>query len=580
MINIRFTFFAFLSVSLCACNDQFLERYPISEVSPQTFFNSESDLELYTNSFYDYLPDAELYTEDINSDNVDPATVSNMVSGNMVVPSDAHAAGWTWSPLRNINYFLENADRAKAVKASIDHYKGLAYFFRAFFYIQKVQRFGDVPFYNKSLNETSTELYKARDPRKVVVDSILSDLDKSITGIQAAKNVSRITKWAALALKSRFCLYEGTYRKYHTELGLTQTSAQLLNACIEASSHIMKEGGYKLYSTGKPAVDYLTLFVQENAVMDEIILARVYDVSQTKTHAANGTYLTSTLGAPGLTKSMLDSYLMRDGTSFTQKAGADMKIFKDEVADRDLRLSQTIRTPGYTRLNDNKKLAPDFTNALTGYQNIKFVMGTNQDGYNSNTNDLPVFRYAEVLLNFAEAKAELGTLSQADIDQSINLIRKRVSTAHLVLGGLTADPFLQAQYPLVADPLVLEIRRERRVELVMEGFRYTDLMRWKAGALLAQPFQGMYFPSKGLFDLDGDGVYDISLVDSKPASPQANIQYYVLKDAQRRLSHDGKGLLEAHPFLTKVFDEKKHYLFPLPVSELTLNSNLVQNPNW
>jgi len=580
MINIRFAFVAFLLALLAACNNKFLERYPISEVSPQTFFNSEADLELYANSFYDYLPDAELYSGDVNSDNVDPATVSNIVSGKTVVPSDAGAAGWTWSALQNINYFLENADRAKAVRTSIDHYKGLAYFFRAFFYIQKVQRFGDVPFYNKSLNEASSELYKPRDSRETVVDSILSDLDKSIAGIKPAKNVSRITRWAALALKSRFCLYEGTYRKYHTELKLTETAIPLLKTSVEASSRLMKEGGYKLYSTGKPAVDYLHLFVQENAVADEFILARVYDASQQKTHAANSTYLTSTLGAPGLTKSMVDSYLMRDGTSFTRKAGSDTKVFKSEVVGRDLRLSQTIRTPGYTRLNDTKKLAPDFTNALTGYQNIKFVMGINQDGYNSNTNDLPIFRYAEVLLNFAEAKAELGTITQADIDQSINLIRKRVSSANLALGGLMADPFLQSQYPLVSDPLILEIRRERRVELAMEGFRLADLMRWKAGALLAQPFQGMYFPSKGLFDLDGDGVDDVSLADSKPTRPKTAIQYYILKDAQRRLSGDAMGRLEAHPFLAKVFDEGKHYLFPLPVSELTLNANLVQNPGW
>lgn len=580
MFNYKIIIFTITLGALCACNNKFLERYPISEVAPQAFFNTEADLQLYSNSFYDYLPDAELYSGDLSSDNVEKAVVSPTVAGTTVVPPDASSAGWTWSDLRNINYLLENIGRAKEPKATIAHYKGLAYFFRAYFYIQKVQRFGDVPFYNTPLNETSDELYKARDPRKVVVDSILSDLDKSIAGIRPDKNVSRISKWAALALKSRFCLYEGTYRKYHTELGLTQSVPLFLNASVEASSRIMKEGGYKLYSTGRPSTDYLNLFVEENASTDEIILARVYDLALSRTHPANGIYTISTLGAPGLTKSMVDSYLMRDGSSFTQKSNYSTMVYKDEVANRDLRLSQTIRMPGYRRMKDTKKLLPDFTNALTGYQNIKFVTATNQDGYNSNTNDLPIFRYAEVLLNFAEAKAELGTISQADIDQSINRIRQRVSTANLVIAGLTADPFLQSQYPLVSDPLILEIRRERRVELAMEGFRYTDLMRWKAGALLAQPFQGMYFPSKGLFDLDGDGVNDFFLTDVKVTNQQKNIQYFILKDAKRRLSNNDNGRLEIYPFLSKVFDEKKHYLWPLPTSELTLNKNLVQNPGW
>jgi hypothetical protein len=567
-----------LGASLGACKKDFLERRPLSEISPQDFFNTEKDLEMYTNSLYGNLPGTDIYSADNTSDNVETAATNEVVAGRTIVKTSAGEAGWNWGALRNMNYFLVNYNKAATPDSLKNHYAGIARFFRAFFYFEKVQRFGDVPWYSNPLEANSPELYKARDPRTLVIDSILADLDFAAAKIKPGKSTSRITKWAALALKARVCLFEGTYRKYHNELGLPGAN-ELLQKAADAAKAIIDGGMYKLYTTGKPESDYLNLFAADVANVDEVILARVYDRTLTKTHAANGAFTVSTLGAPGLTKALINNYLMKDGTPFTSVANAATMPFWEEVKNRDPRLAQTIRTPGYKRIGASTTLVPDYTVALTGYQCIKFVTGTDQDGYNSNGNDLPVFRYAEVLLIYAEAKAELQQFTQADADKSINVIRTRVGMPFLTLAGLTADPLLSGQNPGITNPIILEVRRERRVELAIEGFRYQDLMRWKLGPLLAQPFLGAYFPAKGEFDLDGDGKNDIAIVDAKPATPVPGMQYFILKP-DRALTEDSKGNIIVHPADIKKFESPKHYLFPLPLTELLLNTNLEQNPDW
>lgn len=570
---------AILAFSFSACKKDFLERLPESTIAPQVFFKTENDLILYTNSFYNDLPGATaVYSADLNSDNVEISGINSLLAGTTTIPENAASAGWTWGSLRNINFFLDNYNRAEVSPAIRNKYAGLARFFRAWFYFDKVKRFGGVPWYSASLNVSSPELFKARDPRTLVMDSIIADLDFASKNLDAGKSISRVTKWAALALKSRVCLFEGTFRKYHTELNLQSSASSFLTLSYQAADEIMKGGKYKLYTTGNPDKDYRTLFTAETGNADEFILAEVYE-STLKTYPGNGTFLTATLGNPGLTKSLIDSYLLKDGTPFSSQPGYDTMMFAAEVKNRDPRLSQTIRTPGYTRMGTTKALIPDFSNALTGYQVIKYTTGTDQDGYNTNTNDLPVFRYAEVLLNYAEAKVESGGLTQADIDRSINLLRDRAGVARMKLGNMPNDAIHSRLYAHTSDPRIIEIRRERRVELAMEGFRYGDLLRWKEGRLLAETFKGMYFSRKGVFDLDGNGVNDFAIVDNKPAKPDPTIQYYVL-GTSRTLSKGNSGNIIVHPTLTKIFKEERDYLFPLPATELLLNSKLTQNPGW
>jgi hypothetical protein len=268
---------------------------------------------------------------------------------------------------------------------------------------------------------------------------------------------------------------------------------------------------------------------------------------------------------------------MRDGSRFSAVPGAATMPFWTEVVNRDPRLAQTIRTPGYRRIGATVNLVPDYANAFTGYQNIKFVSTPDQDA--AAYTPLPIIRYAEVLLNYAEAMAELKKLTQAEADRSINLLRDRVNMPRLTISGLTADPFLLAQYQHTTDPVVLEVRRERRVELAMEGFRLNDLMRWKEGRLLKEVFYGAYFPAKGTYDLDGDGKNDVAVVDVKPNPATPGLQYLVLQP-DKALSEGDKGKIVIHSKVLKTFDEDKDYLYPLPLSELLLNPQLKQNNKW
>jgi hypothetical protein len=293
-----------------------------------------------------------------------------------------------------------------------------------------------------------------------------------------------------------------------------------------------------------------------------------------------------------MTKKMVDSYLMADGTRFTDKPGWDLLKFADEVAGRDPRLAQTIRTPGYVWKDDKsgKKRGPEFGNTITGYQPIKFAMpsGYNAEFSESSYNDIPVFRYAEVLLNYAEAKAELGTLTQDDLDKSINLIRDRVAMPHLSLADANAnpDPYLSSEqygYTNVTGPnkgVILEIRRERGVELAQEGFRLADLVRWREGECINQSFYGMYFPGAGEYDLTGDGKADVRLYPKgeKPANDMVNIE--IGSDTGVLLSNDTYGYLDHHKNVAHSFDESRDYYYPIPTKERSLNPNLKQNPGW
>ena len=251
----------------------------------------------------------------------------------------------------------------------------------------------------------------------------------------------------------------------------------------------------------------------------------------------------------------------------------------EECQNRDLRLYQTVRTPGYTRIGGKTKLLPDFDKAATGYQMIKWVTGTSDDAYNGSVNAASIFRYSEVLLNYAEARAELGVLTQEDIDKTVNLTRQRGGLPKMVLSSLDIDPAQQKLYPGVNSAAILEIRRERRVELVMEGLRWDDLMRWKRGPLLAQRFRGMYFKNLGVQDLDGDGVDDFAILNSAPAKKESGITYLIL-DSSRMLSNGSSGYIIAQPTTLKSFDEERDYLYPIPTNELVNNKQLEQNPNW
>lgn len=561
-----------------ACDDSFLERYPKDAMSPETYFLTEDEFKYYSNAFYNNIPTAVgVYGE--TADNIANYTLNEAISGTRQ-PRGTDAQ-WTWGELRRINFLMKYSKNCTDDRVRLK-YEALARFFRAWFYYDKVCHFGEVPWYNEVIDDNDYDkLMKPRTERTVLMDSILLDLDIAIKNLDIAdKKVERVNKHTALALKARICLFEGTFRKYHTEFNLPDADL-FLQECVSACETLMTEGGYRIYTkttgpTGKPYQDLFALMDSDN---EEVILTRRYSRTHKVQHNLNFYLLASTQGKPGMEKKLVNSYLMKNGERFTDKEGYETMTFAEEVVGRDPRLEQTIRTPGYTRIGQTVKLAPDFNATVTGYQLIKFLTTTDYDTSSDSSNDMPILRYAEVLLNYAEAKAELGTLEQSDIDKSIKLIRGRVGMPNLNKDAANAnpDPYLAAQYKNVSGTnkgLILEIRRERRIEMVMESLRWNDLMRWKEGHLLAQPFLGMYFPGPGEYNLDNNGAIDIMVYEgTKP-----NTNTYCMPVSQ--LSEDTKGYVEVHKDIKKTFNEARDYFWPIPIEQRKLNPNLTQNPGW
>lgn len=211
------------------------------------------------------------------------------------------------------------------------------------------------------------------------------------------------------------------------------------------------------------------------------------------------------------------------------------------------------------------------------------------DRNDRSTCDLPAFRYGEVLLNFAEAKAELGTLTQADLDKSVNKIRERAGMPALELAAANAnpDPYMTSdEYGFsnvsgANQGVILEIRRERAVELMQEGFRWDDLVRWAAGPCIDQSIEGMYFAGAGQFDFNGDGAVDVILYNAGEAKPEvSDAQIYEI-GTDLILSEGDHGYLDYHANVRRTaFNEGRDYLYPIPLNERSLNHNLTQNPGW
>jgi hypothetical protein len=501
---------------------------------------------------------------------------------------------WDWGSLRNLNYFIANNTDERVAPDVRRHFTGLARFFRAFFYFEKVKRYGDVPWINKALDVDDPDLYKPRDSRVLVMDSILADIDYATQNIKTTSDATRtlITKWVAYAFKARVCLFEGTFRKYHTNLNLVGTSTTWLTQAATAAKKIMDEAGFKLYEGAGTSLSYRKVFSNPTPVPEEIMLAASQDAALAVLHAANW-YLTSATTAVrfNFIRTFINTYLNIDGTPFTNKSGYDTLQLRDEVKGRDKRLEQTIRVGDYKRLSGTTLVPapPVFSYSYTGYMPIKWTLDdTYYDTRDLNNNAVSIFRYAEVLLNYAEAKAELGTLTDADWALTIGALRKRAG----ITGGLTtkpvvADPYLQAKYfPGISDPVILEVRRERGIELTLEGFRFYDVVRWKRGDLMQMEWNGMYVPALDVpLDVNGDGILDVAFYKVLPANRPPGVTYLNVSASisgvpnPQRLSKDTYGELTWLNTIPRKWSEKNYY-FPIPQSDLVTNPKLGQNPGW
>ena len=592
-LNKRIILLLIVAGALQSCS-KYLDKQPFTSLNPNTSFSTAGDLQLYTNSFYVYqMPNANaIFTGDNTSDyisgNNPPLIMTAQVSANNPVNANAWsratAASGSWPELRNINYFLQN-NTSSAVPDSIRNmYSGVARFFRAWWYYNMVKEFGNVPWVGSALGTTDSSLYKTQDPRTLVMDSVEADLDFAIAHAPAAKDngCSTITKWTALALKSRVGLFEGSFRKYHTELGLTGTAATWFNYSVDAATQLMNSGSYKLHTTGSPASDYRAVFTTNTPWSDEVILAFVYNDGLKLWHNANAYFTSTTLGnRTSPIKSFMDTYLNKDGSRFTDNPKFDTISFPNETAQRDLRMQQTIRCNGY-KYSTGVSAPPDYSYTFTGYQPLKFCVDDPAINLNSrNNNSIPIFRYAEVLLNLAEAKEELGSFTATDWSNTIGQLRSRAGITNTSMPTV-ADPYMASYFlNTISDAVLLEIRRERGVELMLEGFRWDDIRRWKMGKLMNMPYNGVYVPQLNTpYAMNGDGVLNVSFVTATPTSGAIKgVYYYLIDNKTVTLTQGSSGNIIWLANIPRVWDDRMYY-DPIPSSEIVLNPNLKQNTGW
>ncbi len=387
-----------LVVLLSACNDDYMDRFPETSIGTENFFKSEEDLKMFVYNLYTF-PNLNEYGADGYSTTDNAANTGSTELKNIMLSSNPSSAtitgGWTWSTLRNINLFLENADKADVTEDLLNHYKGVARFFRARFYMDKVKRFSDVPWYDQVIGTSDEDLlFKGRDPRDMVVQKIFEDYDFASQHVKADQPVGAVNKWVVLAYKARHALYEGTYRKYHPELELQSSATTYLEMARGAAKQIMDNGGFSIYNTGNPESDYGTLFHSQDLTTNpEIIFANISE-DQVKNSGwwewMFGNYEVSP------SKDLLQSYLMTDGSFYTDQPDYETKQFVEEFENRDPRLKQTYAYPGWELINTatysqgggiyKQQLQKNFT----GYHQIKgFVNNTDQTIQNGV--DFPAF---------------------------------------------------------------------------------------------------------------------------------------------------------------------------------------------
>lgn len=499
------------------CSD-FLDRYPQDAMSDQVFFSKETDLEYYMNGLYDeniIRKTNSFRWNDLNKANDDiisnsPASVLMQHSASGLADEKSDTWNNSYDYIRKVNYFLTNAYRVGSLTADGKHYLGEGFYCRAVKYFDLLQTFGGVPYIDKVLNTENEELYRPRDSREFVAERIVADLDSAIMYLQwkgEGKAVSgRINKEAALVMQTRVALYEGSWEYYHGRKGTKfqvagRDGKALLEKAVEAGEMLIEKQGNQLFR-GTEGNEYFDYFDQKDYVnVPGAFLYKSYSRSLAVTQGWYG-YAASGLGS--LTKSSIDAYLMKDGKpAEISNVKYDPKLLNSIAENKDKRLSQTIWAPNkglfseyfapgtngyscrYPGLVMNQQREPSYS----GYRIWKGTTTDPEEMSAGEVDDL-IIRYEEGLLNYVEAKAILGTITQDDLDKSINYIRARVDMPGMVLSDINSWNIHYDKrngYDPSAANIVNEIRRERRVELILEGFRLSDIKRW---ALYEEVFNG------------------------------------------------------------------------------------------
>lgn len=614
----RYILILIMAVSvLTSCNDAYLEKLPVETLTESTAFNSYSNFQTYAWSLYGIFDNANILRK-IGTYGDAGLNVGDIYAGYLTwkgtsqynpyafqtIANSSSGNGWDFTYVRSVNIMLQNIDQANMSTAEKAHWKSVGYFFRALYYSELIARFGDVPWVNKVLSDTDEEIYGPRTPRKEVADSVLANLQYAEANIKAAGDgKNTINVHCVRALISRFCLFEGTWRKYH---GLGD-QAKYLTECVRASELLM---------TSFPAVnnDFGAMFTSPDlGTVPGVILYKEYALNVIMNQYSH--YERTSSGISEMPKSTVDMYLCKDGKTISGSSTyAGDKTPYTTFRNRDFRMLQTI-VPPYQLSKTSSTSSWDFPED-PAYREYLDIMGTTKvianpgesgkhkvfplmnwsasivlsmpnlttkssqqflscrGGYyfyknynvwdlcsnlgSTNTADKPIFKIEEVLLNEAEAKYELDQFNQSVADKTINKLRPRARVANMVVTDIDAG-FDPNRDPSVS-PVLWEIRRERIVELMGEGFGFYDIRRWKVAPWFINKQQFGMWATKAQV-----GTGSLLNLTTKLPDPSLTESYiYLFNDPVK----DGKGWLD------------KYYLYQIPTNAIQLNPQLVQNPGW
>lgn len=569
-----------------ACDDV-IDLKPLDSFTDNSYWTSVNDLRGYANRFYTNLAGPSS-GYDNQSDNRVPGSYDAWLYNEYNLDQ---AGDWSWSNIRNLNFFMVRYNRVQGTESEINAQVAVIRFFRALDYFGKIKSYGDVPWYEKDLTEADQEeLFKKRDDRDFILAKVIEDLEFAIKWLPEKNAASEcaLHKDVARAQLSRVCLYYGTFKKYHKVAG-SPSSQELLQKAADNAKAVMETGRYEIVrgedaGCGQKSFDgyplyYQNIFVQEDlSANKEAILFRKYEAGKVTHETARQD------AAPGFSKDFAESFLCKDGKPIgvSDLYQGDETLDK-ELENRDPRMYQvidnihrpwTVQKDGTINVHQSGQpgqtgSAPDVSasKSVTGYWNTKHLSADpTQWIASSTTYDFIVYRYAEVLLNYAEAMYELGNMNQDVLDKTINVIRDRVDMPHLTMEVGFTDPNWP-NYGYTVDPLLQEIRRERRIELVAEGFRYDDIIRWKAVKLFENPKTVL-----GMRVTDAvKALYPAGTFEGEKgrALVEYNGKTYI-RPYSKPLDDAGR----------KWKDNDKRFLNPISKNVILLNPNITQNPGW
>lgn len=622
------------------CNDSFLDKFPVNKPTEENVFNSYDNFKAFMWPCYDMFSNNNIatslgnngqdsyYRGDVNAGYLERKSTSSFNAyAYQTVSSVTTGNGWDFGYVRRVNMMLSHLDPSTMSNEEKDHWRSIGYFFHSYWYMELIDRFGDVPWVESVMDDQSSEIYGKRIDRKIVADKVLERLkwaEEHIGNFTAKDGNNTITQNCVRAAISRFTLREGTWRKYHN-LGDYES---YFNECVRVSS-LLATAYPELYkgTDGQPAAGYGEMWTTDDlGKVPGIILYKQY-MPNINAHGNSYNEHTSSHQIE-MNQSTVDLYLMKNGKPISNASSSyygDKNMYST-FRNRDPRLYHTVIPPykvkagkgpgGYKTwtytTNPADREYIDMMGANTSCSNpgvgMKRLPGQNwsaslvpeiprlgtgafvtcRSGYyvwknwsnweesfnngNLNTADKPIFKIEEVLLNYAEAMFELGRFDQGIADATINKLRDRAGVAHLIVAEIDEnfDPNRGKYYPadntngILVNPVLWEIRRERIIELMGEGFGFYDIRRWRmAPWFINKTAKGLWMKKSAL--PSGFTLLNETTGTSDGVSGSMTEGYVYLFNSPLT---ENKGWLN------------KYYLYQVPTGEILLNPEITQNPGW